>query len=154
MLPSSSRLPYAVLALYGADKKFHSSKLKAQVLFCSAHSPTHHLQVTSFRRDVSFLPGVVPSKREYRYGLPLHVAWSPKLDRTVRLTPKVARRTLQVASLENLRDNRLLVPLAPVSRSLSTRDFAEDVHDILHRIILLSIRMEGGKGCNEPRHQQ
>jgi hypothetical protein len=105
MLPYSSRLPYAVLALYGADKKFYSSKLKVQDLFCSALPPTQHIQVTSFRRDVSFLPVVLPSKREYRYGLLLHVAWSLKLDSTAQLTPKVARRTLQVASLENLRDN-------------------------------------------------
>ena len=78
MLPYSSRLPYAVLALYGADNKFHSSKLKVQDLLCSALRPTQHLLVTSFRRDISFLPVVLPSKREYRYGLPLHVAWSLK----------------------------------------------------------------------------
>jgi hypothetical protein len=44
MLPYSSRLPYAVLALYGADKKFHSSKLKVHDLFCSALPPTQHIQ--------------------------------------------------------------------------------------------------------------
>jgi len=77
MLPYSSRLPYAVLALYGADKKFHSSKLKVQDLFCSALPPTQHIQ-GDIIQERCFLFASSASQQKRIPVRPLHVAWSLK----------------------------------------------------------------------------
>jgi hypothetical protein len=111
-------------------------------------------RVTSFRRDVSFLSVVLPSKREYRYGLLLYVAWSLKTGQYVRLTPKVARRTLQVASLENLRDNRLSAPVSrkPLDKGLRRRRAR---HPTSHNSFIdKDGGGEGKKAAMSHRHQQ